>query len=178
MIFDILAKGNTSLASRKKVINQLENHEDVVATLLQFTFDERCKVNVLASVVLDDLLQANPNLLDEYILTFIEQLAVVRDESVKRLTSKMAILLVEKRSVLFHEELEEQLLDQCLVWLTSDAKVATEANAMHIIMVLCKKFPTQAQLIAELIEIRFAEKTPAYQSKARKLLKKVNNLKK
>ncbi|MGG5505786.1 MULTISPECIES: hypothetical protein [unclassified Myroides] len=178
MVFDILARGNTSLASRKKVIDQLEKQENVVATLVQFTFDENCKVKVLASIVLDDLLQVNPYLLDEYISTFIEQLPSVRDESVKRLTSKMAILLVEKRSMLVHEGLEEQLLDQCLVWLTSDAKVATEANAMHIIMLLCKKFPIQAQLIAELIEVRFAEKTPAYQSKARKLLKKVSNLKK
>ncbi|MDR0223850.1 MAG: hypothetical protein LBI32_02180 [Myroides odoratus] len=177
MIYEILAKGNTSLASRRDIIQQLSKENEVIPILIDFTFDTQSKVNVLASIVLDDLVQENPLLLDDDIERFIHQLPLVRDESVKRLTSKMTIVLVEKRQSLLNAILEEAILDQCLIWLTSETKVATEANAMHIIMRLAAKFPEQAKLIAELIEVRFAVKTPAYQSKARKLLKKVSTLK-
>jgi len=177
MIYEILLAGNTSLASRKKIVETIGKQPNLIATLLAFTFDTQSKVNVLASIVLDDLVQANPLLLDDHVERFIHQLPSVKDESVKRLTSKMTIVLVEKRQSLLNVSLEEAILDQCLVWLTSETKVATEANAMHIIMRLATKFPEQAKLIAELIEVRFAAKTPAYQSKARKLLKKVYALK-
>lgn len=177
MIYEILAAGNTSLASRKKMVEMIGKQPNLISTLVAFTFDATCKVNVLASIVLDDLVQENPLLLDDDIERFIHQLSSVKDESVKRLTSKMTIVLVEKRQSLLNATLEEAILDQCLIWLTSETKVATEANAMHIIMRLAAKFPEQAKLIAELIEVRFAAKTPAYQSKARKLLKKVSTLK-
>ncbi|MGQ8867876.1 hypothetical protein [Myroides sp. TSA_177.3] len=177
MIYEILAAGNTSLASRKKMVEMIGKQPNLISTLVAFTFDATCKVNVLASIVLDDLVQENPLLLDDDIERFILQLSSVKDESVKRLTSKMTIVLVEKRQSLLNATLEEAILDQCLIWLTSETKVATEANAMHIIMRLAAKFPEQAKLIAELIEVRFAAKTPAYQSKARKLLKKVSALK-
>ncbi|MDH6601929.1 hypothetical protein M2306_002623 [Myroides gitamensis] len=178
MIFELLAKGNTSLASRRDIIQQLSKENEVISILIDFTFDTQSKVNVLASIVLDDLVQENPLLLDDHVERFILQLSSVKDESVKRLTSKMTIVLVEKRQSLLNATLEEAILDQCLIWcLTSETKVATEANAMHIIMRLAAKFPEQAKLIAELIEVRFAAKTPAYQSKARKLLKKVSALK-
>lgn len=172
----LLTEGNTSLASRKKIIQQLPKEAEVISILVDFTFDAVAKYNVLASIILDDLLQGNPFLLDPYIGLFIDQLSQVEDESVKRLTSKMTIVLVEKRASLLDAKLEEAILDQCLVWLTSEAKVATEANAMHIIMRLAPKFPEQAKLIGELIEVRFPEKTPAYQSKARKLLQKIKKL--
>lgn len=172
----LLADGNTSLASRKKIIEQLPKEVEVISILVDFTFDSVAKVNVLASIILDDLLQVNPFLLDPYIALFIDQLPQVGDESVKRLTSKMTIVLVEKRASLLDAKLEESILDQCLVWLTSETKVATEANAMHILMRLAPKFPEQAKLIGELIEVRFPEKTPAYQSKARKLLQKIKKL--
>lgn len=177
MIFELLAKGNTSLASRRDIIQQLSKEHEVISILIDFTFDTQSKVNVLASIVLDDLVQTNPLLLDDHVERFIHQLPSVKDESVKRLTSKMTIVLVEKRQSLLNVSLEEAILNQCLIWLTSETKVATEANAMHIIMRLAMKFPEQAKLIAELIEVRFAAKTPAYQSKARKLLKKVSTLK-
>lgn len=177
MIYEILAAGNTSLASRRKMVEMIGKQPNLISTLVAFTFDATCKVNVLASIVLDDLVQENPLLLDDDIECFIHQLPLVRDESVKRLTSKMTIVLVEKRQSLLNATLEEAIFDQCLIWLTSETKVATEANAMHIIMRLAAKFPEQAKLIAELIEVRFAAKTPAYQSKARKLLKKVSALK-
>lgn len=171
MIYKILSKGNTSLASRKRIAETIGNQPNVISTLVEFTFDPTCKVKVLASIVLDDLAQANPRLLDDYIAFFIENLPRVTDESVKRLTSKMAVLLLEKRGDILTTQQEEQLVDQSLVWLTTETKVATEANAMQILLLLCKKFPTKAKLIAELIEVRFPEKTPAYQSKARKFLK-------
>lgn len=171
LIYETLAAGNTSLASRKKIVETIANEPDLVAILLTFTFDRSCKVKVLASIILDDLFQKQPQILDAYLSEFITQLPLVQDESVKRLTSKIAAGLVEKRSVLFSVTLEEQVIDQSLVWLTTETKVATEANAMQIIMLLYKKFPTKAKLIGELIEVRFPEKTPAYQSKARKFLK-------
>lgn len=176
MIYKILSKGNTSLASRKKIREDIEKQPNVISTLVEFTFDPTSKVNVLASIVLDDLVQVCPRLLDDYIVFFIENLPRVTDESVKRLTSKMAILLLEKRADLLTVQQEEQLLDQSLLWLTTETKVATEANAMHIVLLLCAKFPAKAKLIVELIEVKFTSKTPAYQSKARKLLKKVNRL--
>ncbi|MBB1148598.1 hypothetical protein H4K35_00365 [Myroides sp. NP-2] len=176
MIYKILSKGNTSLASRKKIREDIEKQPNVLSTLVEFTFDPTSKVNVLASIVLDDLVQVNPHLLDDYIVFFIENLPRVTDESVKRLTSKMAVLLLEKRGHLLTVQQEEQLVDQSLVWLTTETKVATEANAMQMIVLLCKKFPTQAKLIAELIEVNYTAKTPAYQSMARKLLKCVQKL--
>lgn len=173
MIEKILFQGNTSLASRKKVRENIEKQPNAISTLVEFTFDPTSKVKVLASIILDDLVQENPCLLDDYIVFFIENLPRVTDESVKRLTSKMTVLLLEKRGHLLTVQQEEQLVDQSLLWLTTETKVATEANAMQVILLLCKKFPTKAKLIAELIEVRYTVKTPAYQSKARKLLKKV-----
>ncbi|WP_410878286.1 hypothetical protein [Myroides sp. DW712] len=171
MIYEILASGNTSLASRKKVRETIREQPNLIATLLGFTFDSTSKVNVIASIILDDLVQINPSLLKEYLVVFIEKLPKVTNESVKRLTSKMAVLLLEEYADLLTRQQEEQLINQSLLWLTTETKVATEANAMQIILLLHKKFPTQVKLIAELIEVRFPEKTPAYQSKARKLLK-------
>ena len=172
----LLAAGNTSLASRKAIVEKLPKEEEVISTLVHFTFMPKAKVNVLASIILDDLLQADSRLLDWYIEDFIDQLPLVVDESVKRLTSKMAIVLVENRAGLLSAPQRQALFNQCLHWLTSEAKVATQANAMHIIMRLAPEFPEQAKLIGELIEVRFSEKTPAYQSKARKLLQKIKKL--
>jgi len=177
MIYKILSKGNTSLASRKAIAEIIVDQPNVLSTLVEFTFDPTCKVNVLASIILDDLIQVNPSLIDDYVAFFIENLSCVKDESVKRLTSKLAVLVLKKRAHTLTVQQEEQLIDQSLVWLTTETKVATEANAMQIILLLCKKFPIKAKLIGELIEVRFPEKTPAYQSTARKLLKKISALK-
>lgn len=176
MIYEVLAAGNTSLISRKIIIEKLIHQPNLIPTLIDFTFDARCKVKVIASVILDDLVQENNQVLDGYIEKFIQQLPLVQDESVKRLTSKMSVLLLEKRRKLVNVILEEQLLNQSLVWLTSSTKVATEANAMQIIRLLAAKFPQQAKLIAEVVEVRFSEKTPAYQGQARKLLKTIRQL--
>lgn len=175
MIYNLLKEGNTSLVSRKKIVERWGGDPTIIPVLLAFTFDDTCEVKVLASVILDDLLQVNSQLLDPYIVEFVHQLPLVRDESVKRLTSKIAVLLLEKRAILLDSSLEEQLLNQSLLWLTTETKVATEANAMQIVLLLRAKFPEQTQLIADLIAVRFHEKTPAYQSKARKLFKKVMN---
>lgn len=176
MIYEVLAAGNTSLASRKNIIEKLIHQPNLIPTLVDFTFDVGCKVKVIASVILDDLVQVNNHALDHYIEKFIQQLYLVEDESVKRLTSKMSVLLLEKKRKLFNPILEEQLLNQSLVWLTSTAKVATEANAMQIVRLLAAKFPEHAKSIAEVVEVRFSEKTPAYQSQARKLLKTIRQL--
>jgi len=175
-IHDILQESNLSLLSRAKAVQQLKVIPAVEKELLFFMFEQPKEVGVIASVLLDDLATYNHQLLDNYIDYFIEALPKVRNESIKRLCSKLCILLVEKRKAILSTSNEEQLMNQCLEWLTQEAKVATEANAMQIIMRLANKFPTQAKLIAELIEVRYSEKSVAYQNRAKKLLKQVQHL--
>lgn len=177
IIYEILFYGNTSKIARQSMLTQIKKQPNAVQELLHFMFDKNCNVQFLSSVILDDWLINESVLLDEYISIFIEQLPTIENESTKRLASKIALYFVKKRNEKLDSNSEENLFNQCLEWLSQDAKVATEANAMQIITHLCDRYLESSLLIAELIEIKYAEKTPAYQNSAKKLLHKVNKLK-
>ncbi len=176
-VYEILLQGNTSRVMRSTMLSQIQQQHNAVEKLLGYLFDTTSKVQFLASIILDDWLMNEADLLDKYIDSFIEQLPKVKDESTKRLASKMALFLVKKRKDKLYHVNEESLFNQSLEWLTQNSKVATEANAIQIVTQLCEQYPQGAFIVTELIEVKYAEKTPAYQSSAKKLLHKVNKLK-
>lgn len=176
-VYEILLQGNTSRAIRSIMLSQIQQQHNAIAELLSYMFDTTSKVQFLASIILDDWLVNKADILDRYIDSFITQLPKIKDESTKRLASKMALFLVKKRKDKLCQVNQESLFNQSLEWLTQDSKVATEANAMQIVMQLCDQYPQSAFVIGELIEVKYAEKTPAYQSGAKKLIQKINKLK-
>lgn len=168
--YEILRKTDSHLKARKSALKLLSLEPDCLVLLLRYTFKEGDAVQPIASYLLLDLLQQNWNLLVPHCAYFIKGAKLVKNESVKRIVSRIFVLAIEKKVLDLTVKQKEIIGNYALGWLVDNSKVATESNAMDILMYFRVDLPTLFQMGREMITVNFYARSIAYQSKAKKYL--------
>lgn len=111
---------------------------------------------------------------------FCQMLQQYDSESAIRSISKITLFLVQyhtrkqnQSSVLLSDQNIESITEACFDWLINDTKVASKAYAMQALYLLGKNTPWIYPDLKQILAQGFPEHSPAYQSAARKILKKI-----
>lgn len=168
--YEILRKTDAHLKARKEALKLLSVDTNGLVLLLKYTFKEGDAVQPIASYLLLDVLQQNWNLLVPHFTYFVNEVKFVKNESVKRIVSRIFVLVIEKKVLDLSFKQKEIIGNYALGWLVDNSKVATESNAMDILMYFRLNLPTLFQMGREMITVNFYSRSIAYQSKAKKYL--------
>ncbi len=98
------------------------------------------------------------------------------NESALRSISKIALLMVDyhnQKETFLSDTNIEILTETCFDWLINDTKVASKAYAIYTLYLLGKGNPWIYPELKQLLQQGFPDHSPAYQSVARKILKKI-----
>ncbi|MEO4006411.1 hypothetical protein [Flavobacterium sp. CAU 1735] len=107
---------------------------------------------------------------------FCATLPQFRNESALRSISKIALFLVDynnRKTKLLSDKNIEVITETCFDWLINDTKVASKAYAIQALYLLGKENPWIYPELKQLLQQGFPDHSPAYQSVARKILKKI-----
>ncbi|MDR0228307.1 MAG: hypothetical protein LBI72_04510 [Flavobacteriaceae bacterium] len=169
-MYDLMSKTDSHLEGRAYALSILREEEKGFDFLFKYTFVEDDPIQAISSYILDDYLCQCPLLIEPCIVKFVEQIATVKNESVKRIVSKILIRVLTKQKELLNKELKEKIVEYSLSWLVDGSKVATEANAMELLTKLRKEYAEAFAIGAEMIEINYYSRSIAYQNKGKKYL--------
>ncbi|MDR2223490.1 MAG: hypothetical protein LBE34_12270 [Flavobacteriaceae bacterium] len=169
-MYNLMFETDSHLNARKKALCTLSNYTGSFKFLLDNTFNEDSCIQAISSYVLDDYLIQTPNLVLPYLSEFIVRVEYIKNESVKRIVSKILIRIVKKHKEQLSIVDKSRIAKYAVGWLVDDSKVATEANAMELLSRLKREFPDEFALGAEMVEINYYSRSIAYQNKGKKYL--------
>ena len=172
-----------------KITSRLDDRKQAAILLLQqpqlleYTLDFLRKTSdreliTKSAYAIDQALRMNIVVLIPYKMLFFEALRKLQRDTEKRIFAKIIELIsgahLENKFPL-HPGERKLLIEQAFEWLINDEKVAVKVFAMQCLYNLRN---AQNSIIPELtaqLEQQFSEAGPAFQSRARHILKKLKN---
>lgn len=131
--------------------------------------------------VLEFVLEAEPGLLYPHLDRFVGGLPSVKPESSIRPLAKICQLLVvsyydpagaaERPPLTGHQK--EGITAACFDWLISAGKVAPKAFSMQSLLLLGREIPWVHPELKAVIERHYPDGSPAYQARARRILREL-----
>lgn len=88
--------------------------------------------------------------------------------------SRVAYFISVSDKIILSENEEEKVIETCLDWLISDAKVAPKAYAMYTLSHFAKNHDWIAGELHNIIEKDFALQSAGYKAAAKEVLKKIS----
>ena len=170
-LYQIVLETDIHIKSRVDTLSVIGSDEEVLKFLLKYSFKYDDTIHVMSTVLLQDILDKDIFRLEPYLDTFIGNVEFITNESSKRLISRICWLIAKSKKLVCTSVQEKQLIDASLLWLSTDSKVASEAFAMDILMLLGHKYKEDMKLISEVIELNYPKRTAAYQNKAKKFMR-------
>jgi hypothetical protein len=169
-LYQYVLATDVHVKSRVDTLNLIGTEDEVLKFLMKYSFEVKDPVYVNACILLQDVLDKDITRIKPYLQNYLDRVGEATNESSKRLLSRICWLVAKSKKLTLTTGQERQLVDVSMLWLSNDSKVATEAFAMDILMLLAKKYKEDVQLIAEVIEVNYASKSAAYQNKAKKFM--------
>ena len=170
---------SASLADRKAMGDELLKSPEGVTHCLHFIFESSDNELVTKSAyALDQAIRSNLNIIKPHKILFFKALRKNESDTVKRIFAKTLELIsfaYLKNTFPLHKSEQELMISTCFDWLIKDEKVAVKAFAMQCLYNLKE---TQAWIEDELkaeLNSQFQNASPAFQSRARHILKKLKN---
>lgn len=170
---------SSSLADRKAIGEELLKFPDGVTYCLHFIAESSDNELVTKSAyALDQAVRSNPDILQPHKTLFFKALRTLEVDTVKRIFAKTLELIsfdFLKGSFPLQKPEQELMVSTCFDWLIADEKVAVKAFAMQCLYNLKD---TQTWIEGELkaqLNSQFQNASPAFQSRARHILKKLKN---
>ena len=174
-----ILKFSSSLADRRAMGDELLKSPDGVIYCLHFIFEATNKERVTKSAfALDQAVRSDLDILKPHKTRFFKALCVIETDLVKRIFAKTLELIsfaFLKGSFPLQKPEQELMVSTCFDWLIAPEKVAVKVFAMQCLYNLRN---AQNWIIPELtaqLEQQFSEAGPAFQSRARHILKKLKN---
>lgn len=161
------------------IIEHPENFEFLLKTCFQVDDDNSFK----AAWVLELVCIKKPEIVYPHLDIFITEMPnVYKHQAVRPLAKICEVVLtlyykklhLPTRTVLTKTHLEK-LTEICFDWLISNQKVAAKAYAMQCLFLLGKDFKWIHPELKIILEKDFANEQPAFQARAKHILKKLNN---
>ncbi|MEJ2163302.1 MAG: adenylosuccinate lyase [Robiginitalea sp.] len=172
---------NATRRRRQEVAVHVLEHPGMFPLLLEIALEEDPPLGSRACWVLEFVFRETPELLYPYMNSFVHRLKGARPESSIRPLAKICELILmayyhkgkEKRSAPLTSLHKEIMTAACFDWLISSEKVAPKAYSMQSLYLLGKDIPWIHGELRALLEQSYASGSPAYQARARLVLKKM-----
>ena len=158
----------TSRRNTDLVADLILQKHDLFGLLIKIFLKNEDPVSRRAAWVADKVTEKMPELLPSCTGLIIENLAGFSHDGMKRQSLRMLT-----RADLTPDQMGS-LINLCFDWLTNlNESVAVKVYSMDILYRISQSEPDLKQELAESIEWRIGEEKPGYQSKGRKILKKL-----
>lgn len=159
---------------------------DGMEELLGYCTEVNDPISYKAAWVLEMVFIENPTIFYPYTGLFISIVPKVYQDQAVRPFGKITSMLTENfYSPKNHPEQNiltlshrKQLAETCFDWLISNQKTAAKAYAMQCLYELGKEFEWVHPELKELIQQNYSRELPAYQARARMVLKSLKKIKK
>lgn len=162
-----------SKANANKIANYIGESKQKLAEIMKCFFSNQYRVSQRSAMVVSEIFDRNPELIEPYKKKIILQL---KKEDLEVAVKRNSIRILQFQEI--PEELTATLFDYCLNFLTNAKEpIAVKAFSMTVLYNSCKRFP---ELTSELIPILEQElnqnKSKGIQSRGRKVLKQLRML--
>lgn len=153
----------------------VEKHGFTVSDLLSYSYYPDTQVSFRAAWLLEHVCIKRPAVIPRIYDTFIDRLSEQKHWGTIRSYTKIAMLATHaKTAVLYTDEQEETLIEQCFNWLINPrCPVAVVVNCLDILYNLRKRNPWIEEELKAQIQHLLKTPTPALASRANRILKRI-----
>ncbi len=171
---------NAERKFRDKAANEVLNNSEFIEELVQLTLESSAEFHVQAAWTLELVYFAKPAIITPHLNFFCSRLNSIKNESALRPLAKICSSIVAKErksqpNFLLTKEQTEKIIEVCFDWLISDRKTATQVFGMDTIYSCSNEFPWIKENLKEVLQKDISSKSQGYVSRARKILKKLEN---
>jgi len=176
ILYNKITKSTAHRASREEntryIFDNPKLFDDLFTAAITITDKNHHKACWIMELVLEQQLDLIFSKKDIFLTT----LPQFRNESALRSISKITLFLVDydnRKAKLLSDKNIEIITETCFDWLINDTKVASKAYAIQSLYILGKENLWIYPELKQLLQQGFPDHSPAYQSVARKILKKI-----
>jgi len=159
-----------SKSQTAKIVKYIGPNEKRFAELMKLFFSGEYRVTQRAAWPMSYCVREHPSLIQPYFKKLLQMLA--RPDNHDAVTRNILRLL---QDVKIPKRFHGDLMNRCFEYITaSDIPSAIKAFALTILENLSNEYPDIRKELQIIIEERFVHESPAFQSRARKILKKIS----
>ncbi len=160
-----------SLQQSKKIAAYAISSNKNFAALMKCFFDPEYRLSQRAAWAVCHAVQKHPQMIDPYLEAMVKQLQR-KDLHNAILRNSVRIL----QDIEIPEKLHGEVLNACFDFIAEPTTpIAVKAFSLSILDKLGKKYPEILPELKLIIEDRWDTETPAFRSRGRKILKKMNS---
>ena len=167
---------------RQKMADKVLDRPELIPHLLDLALTENNTTGNRAAWVLEFVVKKAPDLLYPYLDQFCEGLPGVHtDASIRPLAKICEILLVAyhhntsgKDKPPLGDTHKAAMTEACFEWLIGPGKVAPKAYSMQALLLLGREIAWIHPQLKGVLEQNYVKGSPAYQARARQILKKLS----
>lgn len=170
---------------RDKSARFVTDHPETFPFLLELLFEGKDRIHIKAAWIFELVCFADISLIVPYLSFYAQNLHEIHHESALRPIAKVCSFIcmtyfTDKENV-FHLKLSKEdmqfMVESNFDWLIEDHKVATKAFAMETLFFLGLEIDWVHDELKLVLEKNIIHGSSGYQSRARKILNKINTLK-
>ena len=170
-----IEQGTAHRKSRDENTTFVLSHPEYLADLALIACNPKDKIHYKALWIIELISVKNTSFLTPIIDSFCTILPHYKIEKAIRPSAKICFQLVKSKTITLTAKQEKQIIETCLDWLISDAKVAPKAFAMYTLSHYAQKQDWIKEALRNAIAKDFAQQSAGYKAAAREVLKKIKN---
>lgn len=168
-------KGDLSKVEVNRIAALIGDDEDLIKELMDIINGQEILRVKYALWVMRTICDKKPYLFQPYFKDFLELILRFPSEDgvLRNVTGAWQVLEIP-------EDLEGEVYELCLNFLTDQSPIATKAFSMEVCFKVAAKYPelkNELKAIIEEVNLKYGESSPGIASRASKTLKKINSLK-
>jgi len=182
-LYHEIASSTAHRKVREDIACHVLKHPEDFELLLSIALDLKDKHHYKACWILELVLEAKLDLLDEKLDNFCDALPLYKQDGAVRSVSKTCLFLTRKHLLQFRKNKPfltvsqfSKITDSCIDWLISETKVASKVYAMRAIFAAGQIENQLHTALLEVVEKDFAQHSPAYKLAAKDILKQMKSV--
>jgi len=180
LFYNKIANSSAHRPSREENSAYVLKHQENFEDLLEIAFNLSDKNHHKACWILELVLEKQLNLMDSYVGKFCQILPNYKHDGAVRSISKICLFLMQKqvneigKNKEFLTKLQiQKITETCIDWMIEETKVASKVYAMRALFEYGKLQPAIYPELRDIIEKDFSLHSPAYQTAAKDVLKRL-----
>lgn len=162
-----------SLSKRQKAIDWVLEKQISSEKIIQWLDQTSGKSKVHLLCFCETLAKQEPFFFENHLDYFLKIASEETHESNKRSLTNLYIIFLKKTYKTITDSQKEKLVERCFSWLLDESLIATQCNCLTCLEYLSQDQQWIREELLQIIDKDFTSKPPSYQSRARKILKKL-----
>ena len=175
--YEAIASSTAHRPIRDRLSGEAMADPDCFSVLIETALNPSDKYHYKACWILELVLEVKIDWLKDYLSVFCDVLSAYRHDGAVRSVSKICLFAVQRDLKSYDGFLSstqrQQVTEACFDWLISNTKVASKAYAMRTLYLLGKENHWIHAELKHILPQGFPLHSPAYQSAAKEILKKI-----